>query len=112
MGSLEQVFKTLAWDALVESAIDAVFKAIPLLAWGPIGWVVAFAIRYVAGILYTNLELTIKLEAIQFKNEQAATAFKLAAIRLIGMKPDSPEYKEARDAEKKAFAEYLRFNIA
>ncbi len=109
----EKVFKDLVWDALVKAALARLFIAVPWLAWGPLGAVVGFIVNIYADKLFKELELGLDLTYIKFHNKEGEKEFRLASVKLsieaIAHGVDSPEYKEANEKAKAAFAQYVAF---
>lgn len=109
-------FKSLVWDQLVKLALSRLFAAVPLLGWGPIGWVVSWAVNWVATKIFDAVKLFIELEAIVFRNKQAQKEFETASIKLrliaMGSGEGSPEFLAAREEHKSALSKFVRFDSA
>lgn len=111
---LGDLFKDLVWDNLVKAALSRLFVVVPLLGWGPIGFVVTwFATRF-ANQIYESVKMAIQLEAISLRNESYKRAFDAAHAKLavIAYKKGihSPEFRQARDESKKALSQFAQFN--
>lgn len=108
------IFKSLIWDALVTAALNALFKAVPFLAWGPLGVVVSIIVRYVADWIFEGVDEYIDLQAIAFKKlelarEYAKYCVELKRVALVsGI--DSVEFKNAREAAKLGLRDFIKFN--
>ncbi len=104
-------FKELVWDALIKAALQRLFDKFAFLAWGPIGVVVEYFVLKYADELYAALKEYLVLELIAFKNTQLHAKYVTAAINLRTMAHtygvNSNEFKEARDADKKALANFV-----
>jgi hypothetical protein len=110
---LGDLFKALIWDNLVKAAVGRLFAAVPILAWGPIGYVITWVATHFADKLYDSVKMAIALEAIAIRNEAHRRAYDRASVALKIIAQDkginSPEFREARDANKRALAEFVRF---
>jgi len=112
---LDDIFKDLVWRALVKLAISQLFKAIPFLAWGPIGLVVSFFLTKFANYLFDAVKEVIDLQIIVFSNEKLASEYAAAALTLkeIGqaLGVDSEEFKNARQKHKESLAKLIQFGL-
>lgn len=113
MPDIGDIFKDLVWDALVKAALGMLFRAVPWLAWGPLGVFVGWVVGLAAGYLYDAVKMAIDLQVIAFKNEAHRKAFDDAGVKLKIIAKDkgidSPEFKEARELHKKRLAEFVHF---
>jgi hypothetical protein len=100
----------------VKAALDALFKAVPWLGWGPIGWLVSYAITNYAGQLYELLKEYIHVESMVIKNEEFRTAYDEASVglKLIANEKgiESEEFKTARKANREALSQFVRPDAA
>jgi len=110
---LSDIFKQLVWDALVKAALQQLFLAVPLLGWGPIGYVVSWIAVYFTDKLYAVIKLVVDLEVIVLRNEIHKKEFAGAAVRLKLIAKakgvDSEEFKKARDEQKEALSRFIQF---
>lgn len=110
---MDDVFKELIWSAIKKAALAALFKAVPWLAWGPLGVAVGFVVGLAADYLYDAIKMTIDLKMIVFKNDQLRRAYDDASAKLAiiahGKGIDSPEFKSAREEHKKKLSEFVKF---
>jgi hypothetical protein len=108
-------FKVFVWDALVQIAIQRLFKAIPWLGFGPVGVVVSWVAGMLAEQLYDAAKLVIDLKTVAFVNEVHRKAYENASIKLAVLAHDkgidSDEFKVARDEHKKALHQFVLFNV-
>lgn len=107
-------FKELVWDAVVKAVLQKLFVAVPLLGWGPIGYVIShFAVKY-SDEIYAAVKMFIVVEAITLRNKSFEQAYNKASVKLhIVAKTDgidSVSFKEARDADKKALSKFVNFD--
>lgn len=110
------LFKELIWHALVKAALQRLFALVPLLGWGPIGYVISFFAMKYADQLYDAVKLLIQIELIVFRNKETEKAFNTASVKLKIVARDkgldSAEYKEARDEDKKSLSQMVMYDIA
>lgn len=110
---LGDLFKDLVWDLLVKAALSKLFAAIPWLGWGPVGILVGWIVGMLADYLYDAVKMTIDLQVIAFKNEQHRREYDKAGVtlKLIARDKgiDSPEFKAARDENKKSLSRFVTF---
>lgn len=113
---MSEIFKSLLWDRLVSFALQKIFAAVPLLGWGPIGWIVTWAVNYVATKLFEAIDMFLRLESIRLKNETAQREWEMAAIELRLLALDkgvsSPEFLKKRAEEHEKFSKFIRFDVA
>lgn len=107
------IFKSLVWDNLVKFAIQQLFLAVPLLGWGPLGYIVSWVITFIADKLFIALKLAVDLEVIVLRNEEHKREYTLAAIQLKLIAKEkglnSPEFKKAREKQQEALSRFIRF---
>lgn len=110
------LFKSLVWDILVDAALKQLFAAVPLLGWGPIGYVISWAVRYFGDQVYVMIKDFVNLELIAYRNIQFGKAYAAASVNLkmiAGQKGiESQEFKDARIENKKAMANVVKFELA
>lgn len=113
---LEHLFKSLVWDALIKAALARLFLAVPLLGWGPIGYVITWAVMKYSGELYAAIRQFIRLEEIAFRNEGHQKAYEAAALKLhliaIQDGVDSESFRKQREIEKYLLSKFVRFDVA
>lgn len=109
---LGEIAKELVWDVAVEVALRDLFAAVPLLAWGPVGFVVSWAMRKLSAKIYAALDQAATLEVISMRNGSHRKAHDAASVRLkvIALKSgiESPEFREERENAKRALADFVR----
>lgn len=107
-----ELFKTLVWNKLISVALQRLFLAVPLLGWGPIGFVITWAVNKIASMVYEEMKMTIELKMIQMTNEAHQKSYELACMRIVlayNMKGgDSDEYKLARKQAHDALSEFVK----
>lgn len=111
---ISDIFKALIWDTLLTAAINALFKAVPFLAWGPLGFVVSAVIRWVGNKVFEGVDEYIDLQTIAFKKLELAQEYAKHAIELkrIAQKSgtESPEFMNARTIAQNALRDAIKFN--
>ena len=111
---LGAIFKDLVWDVLVRVALSKLFQSVPFLGWGPLGMLVGWAVGIFGSMLFEAVREAVQLEVIVLRNEAHRKAFAAAATNLKAIArdkgPDSNEFKEARDAHRKALSEFVQFH--
>lgn len=79
---METWFKDLVFDALVKAALERLFKAVPFLGWGPIGYVVThFAFKF-TNMVYEASKDFIVFKQIEFTNKSNQIAFDREFVKL------------------------------
>lgn len=110
------IFKSLVWNSLVKAATNALFAAVPFLAWGPVGWLVNIIITKFADFLFAQAKEFIIFEAIQFRNKELQSKFDLASVELkliaINKGVDSDDFKQARAKNVNDLSAFIRFDVA
>lgn len=97
----------------MKAAMGRLFAAVPILGFGPIGWLVTAVATLFGDKLYEGLRLAVSLELIALRNDAHRKAYVDAALNLRqiaetkGM--ESPDYKRAREAHREALARFVRF---
>jgi len=112
MGDL---FKDLVFDKLIDLALNKLFASIPALGWGPIGWLVSYAVKKFATILYEEMGMHLAIQNIAFRNTVFEKEFRDASVRLklvsrLGV--DSEEYKEALREAQNSMDNVIKFEPA
>ena len=111
--SLEELFKSMVWDAIVKALIARLFVIVPFLGWGPIGLVVTWGLTLLAEKLYSAIKLFINLEMIVLRNAEHERAFTRAGSELYLIARDkgieSEEFGRAREEHKVALAAFVSF---
>lgn len=114
LSEVEELFKTLVWDLLVDAALVALFVAEPWLAYWPFRQIVTGVATLFTNKLFSVGRRTIDMTAIPLINEAHKRAFTDAVVELkvIGYHQgrDSPEYLKARDDAKAALSRFVHFN--
>lgn len=108
------IFKELLWDSIIRKGLAALFAKIPLLGWGPIGYVLTFFIMKWSDQIYELVVEFIDVSRIVFKNETLQKEYDKASVRLKlvakGFGWTSPEFEEARDANREHLSNFVRFD--
>ncbi len=106
-------FKELVFDQLVKVAIQQIIGMAAFLAWGPVAFIVAKVVTFVADTLYDQLQKTINFQYIMLQNEQFHKAYVDAVenIKEVAKKKgiNSPEFRRARDGHKVALSKFVRW---
>ena len=104
----------LVWTAIIKLVTERLFSMIPFLAWGPLGILTSFVVGKLMEWAYEAMKLAVDLQVIRFNNEAHQRAFDTASVTLKIIARDkginSLEFKEARDAHKKALAIFVKFS--
>jgi hypothetical protein len=116
LSQVEDIFKSVVWDNLIQVALAALFAYAPFLALPVLKPVISYIITMFSDKLFSAAKLAIDLEAIVLINESHKKAYANASVALkiiahskgIG----SPEFLEARENAKKSFAKFIAFNVA
>lgn len=110
------LFKDLAWDALVKAALKKFLMRSAFLSWGPVA---AFVTHYVLKFseeLYEGLSLFVDVKAIAFRNGEFKDAFIKSSTKLMVIAKsagiESIEFKEARVENRKSLSDLVRFDVA
>lgn len=113
---LGDLFKDLVWNALVKAALSKLFAAVPLLGWGPIGFVITWIATRYADELYDGIKLFINIELIAFRNKEFEKMYANASVKLKIIAKDhgieSEEFKNARVQNRKSLEDFARYNGA
>lgn len=116
LGKIEDVFKIVVWDVLVDASLGALFAAEPWLATWPLGPMLRGFVHLFSDKLYLGARLLLDLQAIMITNELHKRYFNSSAatLKIIAHDKgiDSPEFKEATLNAKKDFAKFVHFNGA
>lgn len=113
-------FKELVWDTLVKKALalglQKAAEKVAFLAWGPVAALIGHYVMKYADLLYGLIKEYLVLELIAFKNKEMHAKYVIAAVNLRitaqthGI--NSPEFKEQRDADKKALSDLVLVSVA
>jgi len=110
---MNDLFKQLVWDNIVEAVVARIFLSIPALGWGPLGVIVSFVVSLIATKLYEVLKLSINLQMIVFQNAAHLKAYVEASSKLREIAQskgiDSAEFRSARNEDKKRLSEFVQF---
>lgn len=116
MVDLGNLFKDLVFDNLVKAGVNRVLSRIPKLIavpiFGPIlGGLISLVITKVADILFEMLDEYVDFKQIAFKDKQLEKTYNTAATKLKILAHekgiDSPEFKEQRNVDKNALADFV-----
>lgn len=107
------LFKDLIWSAVIKAATQALIKAIPFLAMGPMPMIVGVIVGIVGDFLYAQLKDVYSFHSISIVNEQHRKEFDSASLKLKLIARDkgidSDEFKTAREAQREALSRFVRF---
>lgn len=107
-------FKSLVWDVVVKAALSKLFAAVPWLGWGPVGAIISGIAGLAGDSLYGMATEFFDLQAIKFKNDAHRRAFDMASVKLAILAREkgvgSPEFKQARDEQKKALSNFIKWS--
>lgn len=110
---LSQLFKDLIFNTLVKAALAKLFAAVPLLGWGPIGWIVSLVVGKIAEWLFDNLAEAVNFEVIVLRKESLAKEYARQVLSLKQLAQtngiDSEEFKAQREKAKVALAQFIHF---
>lgn len=108
-------FKELAWDIVVRQAL-AKLLSLPLLGWWPLSEFITWIVLRYSEELYTLIKKFINTSLIVFRNQKFQDAYAQASIRLkrtaLSHGIESLEFRKARDEDKKALSDIVRFDSA
>ncbi len=107
------LFKDLVWGAIIKAATNALIKAIPFLAWGPMPMITGLIVGLVGDFLYDQLKDVYNFHSVSIKNEAHRKEFDSAGLKLKLIARDkgidSDEFKTAREAYRESLAKFVRF---
>ena len=106
-------FKDLIWDMVVRALLTKLLAAVPFLAWGPLAPLVSFVITQIADKIYDLIVEYIEFSSISIRNLEHRKAFDAASVKLKILARDkgidSEEFKKAREEQRKALSQFVRF---
>lgn len=109
-------FKELVFDALVRLLISRIIALAGWLSFGPVSFIISQVVTYVANQLYELLRDQINFQYIMLRNDKFHAEYVKASLELQAafdkLGKDSKEYRELRDAHKKALSEFVRYHDA
>lgn len=109
---MPDLFKSLVWENLVKAGIQRLFLAVPVLGWGPIGWIVSAVIFKFADMFYEAVKLQINLQLIVFNNAKFLAEYVDASLKLKEIAGrtgiESDEFKQARGSHAEALSKFVR----
>jgi len=107
------LFEDLIWGAIIKAATQALIKAIPFLAIGPMPMIVGLIVGLVGDFVYDQLKDVYSFQSVAIKNEIHRREFDSSAIKLklIAREKgiDSDEFKTARKQYGDSLAKFVRF---
>lgn len=110
---VEDVFKKIVWDNLVQGGLAYVFLQVPALNLWPLRPVITSIVTMFADRLFAATKEAIDLEAIQFVNVEHALTYQAASVKLKILAHDrgtySPEFIKARENAKQALSAFSQF---
>ncbi len=114
---MNDLFKSLVFDVLVKAAIQRLFILVPLLGWGPIGYIVSFYLTKFADLGYQSAKEELTFGLIKFQNAAHQAAFDKEFVKLSLMQNAYQNFseKEIKDEIKMAqdrMAEFVVHNRA
>lgn len=115
-GLVLDTFKELLWDHIVRATLTKIFVKVPLLGWGPIGYVISNLVFKYSDELYSALSFFIEVKLIVLKNKKLQQEYAAASLRLrqvaLSSGIESVEFRKARDEDKDALSKFVRFDVA
>lgn len=107
-------FKELAWQDVVSRAIASFVGKIPLLGWGPIGYVLTYWLTKFAIHLYDEFAKIIATDGIKFRNVAYEKVYDRASVELkiIARSGDEEAYAAKRAEHRNSLSNIARFNTA
>lgn len=113
MDALSKIFKGLIWDLLISALLKKIFAALPILGWGPIGWLVTFIVGKLADALFEVLAEFVNFQVIVLRKEALAKEYAVQSYNLKQLADskgiDSDEFKAQREKAKAALAQFVKF---
>lgn len=108
------VFKDLIFDAQVKVVIAYITGLAPFLAFGPLAFIIARVVTYVADVLYAQLREVVNFQLILLNNAENHREYADAQIELSRIAKikgiDSIEFRVLREKHKKALAKFVRYS--
>lgn len=109
---IQNIFKSLVWDNLIEAGLNLFFIQYPFLKTWPFGPLISYVTKMFGDQLFTALKLAIDIEAILLINAAHREAYERASLELKIIAYDegieSQKFLEARDGAKKALSHFTR----
>lgn len=113
---MRDLFKQLIWPRLIELGLKELFRAVPFLGWGPVGWITRWLVTMFAEALWKAANLAVDMTLIPIRNEGLRREYELEStrLRILAEKytENSPEFIDAKEKAHKALQDFVRFNIA
>lgn len=114
LGKIEDLFRDLIWDNLVEAGIAALFIEVPWLNAWPIGGAVKYLLRLFSDKVFDGVRMSVDLSLIAFMNQEHKKAYDTEVVKLkiiahsYGV--DSPEFKKEKENAKEILAKFVAIN--
>jgi len=110
-----KIFKELFWDNIVEATLTELFMKVPLLGWGPIGYVITHFVLMYSNILFEGLTLFVDVKSIRILNREFQEAYDFASLKLMmvaaELGPESEHFRKVRDDSKEALKNLVQFGV-
>jgi len=114
LGKVEDLFKDLVWDNLVQVALTAFFAYATFLNIPVIRQAVTKIVTLFTDLLFKYMKLYVDLGAITLANDAHESAFvkEVLVLRKIAKSKGmlSKEYLEEKERAKDALAAFVKFN--
>lgn len=111
---ITDLFKNLVWDNLIALGIEKLFRLLPFLGWGPIGFLVSKIIWKFSDVLFEVTDTFIDVKEIPIRNNNLRKEFDRESVKLMIIARekgiDSIEFKTERENAKKSLSNLVRFN--
>lgn len=99
----------------MRGVLARVFQAVPLLGWGPIGFVLTHIAVHFADRLYDGVVLFINVELIAYRNQEFQKTFERASTSLKIIARDcgieSKEFQDQRESSRRVLENLVRLRI-
>lgn len=109
-------FKSLVFDPLVKVAIDKILLKVTFLAWGPLAFLFTKLVVWISDLLYAEFREVINIGTIRVMNAEHQMAYEKASIEEYMVSKDkginSPEFRKARDENKKRLAKFVHYVVS
>lgn len=109
---MNQLIKTLVFDVMVKAAIKRLFTLVPLLGYGPIGWIVSALIFKLTDYVWLVGKEIVDFEIIEFKNKKHQESFdkEFMKLKLLEGSSNEKEIEQAILAAQKRMVDLVVYN--
>lgn len=112
---MNDLFKDLVFDVIAREVIRRLLVMIPLLSFGPIGFLVTELLMKFAKMFYDYQKEVIKFYRFEFINETNQKAFdeQMQNLKKLEVDPNATDEqkKQALDEAKKKMAYLVRYSV-